>query len=138
MDKKTILEDRKLINENIEDNLNKKEIIIDKKISSYIEKIIENKFNKAIDEIIPLKKEKDNKMVYEYTINELYQNTMQYLIDVINDIADFISIDHKNDTNKEFRNKLFNIFLNENRKLYTGIILILLSLIIYFVDGVST
>ena len=138
MDKKTILEDRKLINENIGDNLNKEEIIIDKKISSYIEKIIENKFNKAIDEIIPLKKENNNKMVYEYTIHELYQNTMQYLIDVINDVADFISIDHKNDTNKEFRNKLFNIFLNENRKLYTGIILIILSLIIYFVDGVST
>ena len=138
MDKKTILEDRKLINENIEDNLNKEEIIIDKKISSYIEKTIENKFNKAINELIPLKKENNNKMVYEYTINELYQNTMQYLIDVINDIADFISIDHKNDTNKEFRNKLFNIFLNENRKLYTGIILIIISLIIYFVDGVST
>tara|TARA_B100001540_G_scaffold303926_1_gene313103 strand:- start:8165 stop:8581 length:417 start_codon:yes stop_codon:yes gene_type:complete len=138
MDKKTILEDRELINENIEDNLNTEEIIIDKKISSYIEKTIENKFNKAIDEIIPLKKENNNKMVYEYTIHELYQNTMQYLIDVINDVADFISIDHKNDTNKEFRNKLFNIFLNENRKLYTGIILIILSLIIYFVDGVST
>lgn len=138
MDKKTILEDRELINENIEDNLNTEEIIIDKKISSYIEKTIENKFNKAIDEIIPLKKENNNKMVYEYTIHELYQNTMQYLIDVINDVADFISIDHKNDSNKEFRNKLFNIFLNENRKLYTGIILIILSLIIYFVDGVST
>ncbi len=77
-------------------------------------------------------------MVYEYTIHELYQNTMQYLIDVINDVANFISIDHKNDSNKEFRNKLLNIFLNENRKLYTGIILIILSLIIYFVDGVST
>jgi uncharacterized protein (UPF0335 family) len=138
MDKKTILEDRELINENIEDNLNTEDIIIDKKISSYIEKTIENKFNKAIDEIIPLKKENNNKMVYEYTIHELYQNTMQYLIDVINDVADFISIDHKNDSNKEFRNKLFNIFLNENRKLYTGIILIILSLIIYFVDGVST
>ena len=138
MEKKTILEDIELINENIEDNLNTEEIIIDKKISSYIEHIIENKFNKAIDELIPLKKEKENKMVYEYTIHELYQNTMQYLIDVINDVANFISIDHKNDSNKEFRNKLLNIFLNENRKLYTGIILIILSLIIYFVDGVST
>tara|TARA_B000000437_G_scaffold219053_2_gene199700 strand:+ start:2209 stop:2625 length:417 start_codon:yes stop_codon:yes gene_type:complete len=138
MEKKTILEDIELINENIEDNLNTDEIIIDKKISSYIEQTIENKFNKAINELIPLKKEKENKMVYEYTIHELYQNTMQYLIDVINDVANFISIDHKNDSNKEFRNKLLNIFLNENRKLYTGIILIILSLIIYFVDGVST
>ena len=57
---------------------------------------------------------------------------------VINDISDFLSVNHNNISNDEYRIKLFNIFLSDNRKLYCGIVLIFLSLILYFVDGIST
>ena len=60
-----------------------------------------------------------------------------FKIDMINDLSEFFSINHKNKTNNEYRTELFNIFLSDKRKLYSGIILIILSLIIYFVDGVS-
>jgi len=108
-------------------------------INTYIETTVENKINSMMDTIIDKNdKKNENKMIYEYTIHELYINTLQYLIDIINDISDFLSINHKNETNEEYRKKLFNIFFQDDRILYTGIILIFLSLILYFIDGIST
>lgn len=107
-------------------------------INTYIEKTVENKINSMMDTIIQqTDTQKKERMIYEYTIHELYINTMQYMIDVINDISDFLNINHKNETNEEYRKKLFNIFLNEKRILYTGIILIFISFILYFIDGIS-
>jgi len=107
-------------------------------INTYIESTIENKINSMINVIKDNNENNKNKMIYQYTIHELYINTMQYMIDIINDISDFLSINHKNETNQEYREKLFNIFFKDDRILYTGIILIFLSLILYFIDGVST
>ena len=115
------------------DNINK----IDKDINKYIENIIENKFSTLVKELNIKNETNNNKMIYEYTLHELYQNTIQSIIDMINDLSEFFSINHKNKTNNEYRTELFNIFLSDKRKLYSGIILIILSLIIYFVDGVS-
>lgn len=115
------------------DNINK----TDKDINKYIENIIENKFSTLVKELNIKNETNNNKMIYEYTLHELYQNTIQSIIDMINDLSEFFSINHKNKTNNEYRTELFNIFLSDKRKLYSGIILITLSLIIYFVDGVS-
>ncbi len=115
------------------DNINK----TDKDINKYIENIIENKFSTLVKELNIKNETNNNKMIYEYTLHELYQNTIQSIIDMINDLSEFFSINHKNKTNNEYRTELFNIFLSDKRKLYSGIILIILSLIIYFVDGVS-
>lgn len=108
-------------------------------INTYIETTVENKINSMMDIILDNnKKENNNKMIHEYSLHELYINTMQYLIDVINDISDFLSINHKNETNQEYREKIFSIFFRNDRILYTGILLIFISLILYFIDGVST
>jgi len=111
--------------------------LTDNDINNIIEKKVENKVNSMLN-ILNTEKKNKNKMIHEYTIHELYKNTMQFLIDVINDMSDFLSINHINETNEEYRKKLFNIFLSNDRKLYFGIILIFLSLILYFIDGIST
>ena len=106
-----------------------------KDIDSYIEKTIENKFNILKDSI---KLENNtNKHINQLTINELYQNTIEYMIDVINDISSFLSMNPSVYTNQEYRKILFDIFFNKNRILYTGIVLIFLSFIIYFIDDIS-
>jgi len=108
-------------------------------INTYIETTVENKINSMMDIILDNNEKKNNnKMIHEYSLHELYINTMQYLIDVINDISDFLTINHKNETNQEYREKIFRIFFRNDRILYTGILLIFISLILYFIDGVST
>jgi hypothetical protein len=106
-------------------------------IEKYIEKQIEIKLNsllKTLPDTIP--KNQNIKPIYNLTIKELYKNTLQTLIDIINDIVDVYSKkDYINNNNYIFI--LYNIFTKDNRKIYVGIMLIILSFIIYFIDGAS-
>jgi len=106
-------------------------------IEKYIEKQIELKLNsllKTLPDTIP--KNQNIKPIYNLTIKELYKNTLQTLIDIINDIVDVYSKkDYINNNNYIFI--LYNIFTKDNRKIYVGIMLIILSFIIYFIDGAS-
>lgn len=106
-------------------------------VNRYIEEKIEDKFNKIEETENSTKKKVDEKKIHELSVHELYQNTMQYLINVIDDISDFLSVNHSNLSNHEYRNKIYEIFLNNDRILYTGIILIFISLVIYFIDNTS-
>jgi hypothetical protein len=106
-------------------------------IEKYIENQIELKLNsllKTLPDTIP--KNQNIKPIYNLTIKELYKNTLQTLIDIINDIVDVYSKkDYINNNNYIFI--LYNIFTKDNRKIYVGIIFIILSFIIYFIDGAS-
>lgn len=110
-------------------------------IEKYIEKQIEIKLNNLLEtlpEKIPKDLEKDLqiKPIYNLTIKELYKNTLQSLIDIITDIVDVYSKkDYVNNNNYIYI--LLNIFTKDNRKIYVGIMLVILSFIVYFVDGVS-
>lgn len=106
-----------------------------KDIDEYIEKTIENKFN-ILKDSIKLENKKDNTFA-SLTIFELYQNTLQYMIYVINDISFFLTLKTKDYTNQEYRKILFDIFFSNNRILYTGIVFIFISFIIYFIDNIS-
>lgn len=106
-----------------------------KDIDEYIEKTIENKFN-ILKDSIKLENTKDNTFA-SLTIFELYQNTLQYMINVINDISSFLSLNVKNYTNQEYRKLLFDIFFSNDRILYTGIVFIFISFIMYFIDNIS-
>jgi hypothetical protein len=106
-------------------------------IEKYIEKQIEIKLNSLL-ETLPDKIPKDlqNKPIYNLTIKELYKNTLQSLIDIITDIVDVYSKkDYVNNNNYMYI--LLNIFTKNDRKIYVGIMLVILSFIVYFVDGVS-
>lgn len=106
-------------------------------VNRYIEEKIEDKFNKIEETENSKKKNVDEKKIHELSVHELYQNTMQYLINVIDDFSDFLSVNHSNLSNHEYRNKIYEIFFNNDRILYTGIILVFISLVIYFIDNTS-
>ncbi len=72
--------------------------------------------------------------IFELSVKELYRRTLQSSIDIINELSETIS--EKNYiSNTTFRRKLFEIFTKPERRLYVGILLILLSFILYFIDS---
>ena len=109
----------------------------DMDIEKYIEKQIELKLNNLL-ETLPKSMPADMKIkpIYNLTINELYKNTLQTLIDIINDIIEVYSKKNYINTNN-YIYILLNIFTKDNRKIYVGILIIIMSFIIYFIDGVS-
>ena len=69
----------------------------------------------------------------EISLGDIYKNTIQTIIDIINDISILTS----NYNSKTYFNELYNIIFKKDRLFYIGIILILLSFVIYFIDGVT-
>lgn len=68
------------------------------------------------------------------TINQIYDNTIKTMIAIINDISDLIS-EKEIITTTEFRRRLVDIFFMKERRMYVGIVLILVSFILYFIDS---
>lgn len=68
------------------------------------------------------------------TINQIYDNTIKTIVSIINDISELIS-EKEVLTNTEFRRKLFQIFLLKERRMYVGILLVVFSFILYFIDS---
>ena len=66
----------------------------------------------------------------DLSVGKIYENTIQTIIDIINEIV-YIS------DNKNFYYQIINIVNKNDRLFYIGIILIILSFVIYFIDGVS-
>lgn len=107
-----------------------------KNIESYIENQIEKKINSLLESLPEkLPDEKLKKDAYNLTIYELYKNTLQTTIDIINDITILNNVNNI-DINI-YINRLIIILTTEDRKLYVGIILIILSFVLYFIDGAS-
>lgn len=103
-------------------------------INKYIEQNVETKINQLMD-ILPQNQKIDTpKMIYEYTISELYTGTIQTVIDVLNDLT-ALSADRKYISGQQYRTKLFDIFLKKERKVFIGIVMVILSFILYFIDG---
>ena len=103
-------------------------------IEKYIEENVEKKVNQLFDVLPQDVSVKIPKMIYDYTILELYSGTIQTIIDIINDTTELYSEKSYID-NKMFRQRLLNIFLKDNRKIFVGISLVILSFILYFIDG---
>jgi hypothetical protein len=72
--------------------------------------------------------------ITKLNVGDIYKNTIQTIIDIINDII-FLT----NDTyyNNKLYNNILNIIFKKDRIFYVGIIFIILSFVIYFIDGVS-
>ena len=114
--------------------------VMSKENRTFIEKTIETKFDQILDKIPVLNKENindDNNISYDkLNIYDLYKNTMNTIIEIINEIIELID-QKKYISNDVFYMKLYKIFFNNKRLFYFGIILIILSLIIYFIDGAT-
>jgi len=98
-------------------------------INKYKEKKIEKKINSLL-ETLPDKDVKPNIPVYNFTVLELYKKTIQTIIDIINEITELYTND-KEITMK----KIYEIALIEDRKIFVGILLVFLSFIVFFIDG---
>lgn len=104
-----------------------------------IEKIVENKLNQFLKEVPNLKRDIKKEIEIEddffnFSIQKTYQNTIQTIIDIINDMI--MVIDNSDNYNTYYK-RFLNIFFNENRMFYIGIIIIVISFIIYFIDGAT-
>jgi len=100
-----------------------------------IEEEIEKKFNQLlakIPDIIKRDKNKDETDFFNFSIIDLYHNTLQTVIDIINDIIRIFDIGSDN-----YLKSILIILFNESRMFYIGIILIILSFVIYFIDGAT-
>jgi hypothetical protein len=72
--------------------------------------------------------------VINLSLKQVYKNTIQTAIDVINDISLIVS--RKDSlTNAQLRRSIFRTLTSESRKLYVGIWLIFFSFVIYFIDS---
>lgn len=75
--------------------------------------------------------------ITKLNVGEIYRNTIQTIIDIINDIT-FLANDNYYDNNyKTLYNNIFNIIFKNDRIFYVGIIFVILSFVIYFIDGLS-
>jgi hypothetical protein len=72
--------------------------------------------------------------VYDLSLKEVYRRTLQTAIDIINDISELIT-QKKYIGDTTFRRKMFEVFTKPERRLYVGIMLILLSFLLYFIDS---
>ena len=75
----------------------------------------------------------DNNDYVNISINDIYQNSIQIIIDIINDVT--ILLNNYN-PNTIFTDIYYIIFKSE-RMFYLGIIFIIISFVIYFIDGVN-
>lgn len=106
-------------------------------IDSYVENIIEKKINQIFDVMPQYNNVNAKKMIYDYNISELYNSTIETIIDIIDDITKLMA-DKNYISSKTYWERFQNIILKEDRKIYVGIILVILSFILYFIDGAST
>lgn len=72
----------------------------------------------------------------EMTLKQVYQNTLQTAIDLIEDTSATISNKPYMDAT-EFRDKLVRIYTEPKRRLYVGIWLIVLAFFVYFIDSAA-
>ena len=70
--------------------------------------------------------------ITELNISNIYKNTIQTIIDIINEVMIILENNDKN-----LYQNLLNVFYKKERQFYIGIIFIVLSFVIYFIDGVS-
>lgn len=99
------------------------------------EKVLEpiNRFLEKYPSIIP-KDKNPATPVFELSVKEIYRRTLQTIIDIINDISELIS--QRNYMSEiSLRRKAFIVFTKPERRLYIGILLIVLSFMLYFIDS---
>ncbi len=121
--------------ENTKDT-NKEDDIIDNK--KFIEGEIENKFNQLLTNLPNIIKsdfKKDETDFFNFSIVDIYHNTLQTIIDIINDIIRIL--DNSDGDINNYLKAILMVFFNESRMFYVGIILIILSFVIYFIDGAT-
>ena len=93
------------------------------KINQQYNSLYFNSFNDTLN----LEKQNTKKIIYNLSISEITSNLSKVLFEILNEL----SLIHKNN-NVNFRNYI-EVFIKDDRMIYTGILFILLALAIFFI-----
>ena len=107
--------------------------------NKFIEAEIENKFNQLLTKIPDIiktnKLEEEDTDFFNFSVIDIYHNTLQTIIDIINDVVRIL--DNSKLENGTYIKSIIAIFFDDSRMFYVGIIFIILSFVIYFIDGAT-
>ena len=81
----------------------------------------------SYNDTLKLEKEKAKTIIYNLSIKDIAQNLSKVLFDIINELT---VLHNSGDVNIR---DYINVFIKEDRLIYTGILFILLALIIFFI-----
>ena len=99
--------------------------------SDYEKEMINRQYNKlyfnSLNTSNQMEKEKNQKIIYNLSLSQIFQNMSNIIIKVLNEYS--ILIKNK-DTNY---NKYVEVLIKEDRMIYVGIIFIILALMIFFI-----
>lgn len=105
-------------------------------VDKYIEKRIELKLNDLLQTLPDKPLPTNIPRISDMTISEIYKNTLQTAIDILNDISE-LYINKNYVDNSNYSALFMHVFLKDNRTIYVGIMLCIMSFILYFIDGAS-
>jgi hypothetical protein len=94
-----------------------------------------NDFLKKYPTVIPADKNSQSTVV-QLSMKEIFRRTINITIDILNDVSETLS-NRSYLSNTEFRRDLFKAFTREDRRLYVGILLVVFSFILYFIDSTA-
>ena len=70
------------------------------------------------------------------TLEQVYNNTIKTSVAILNDISQIIS-EKDVITGTELRRRLVQSFLMKDRRMYVGILLVLIAFVLYFIDSAA-
>jgi len=95
---------------------------------------ISEQYNKLYNKIYEVNKQNveshENKKIYNLSIYQLLQNSIQVYIDILHDLSIFFSDDNK----EKSINKLGYIFIKNDNLLYVGILILFISFLLWLID----
>jgi hypothetical protein len=74
--------------------------------------------------------------ITQLSIKEIYRRTLQTIIDIIQDISNLTS-QRNYMSQATYRRSLFETLTQPDRRMYVGVVLIILSFILYFIDSAA-
>ena len=107
----------------------KDNFLIDK--SDYEKEMINRQYNKlyfnSLNRTNELEKEKDQKIIYNLSLSQIFQNMSNIIVKILNEYSILIKNKDKN------YKKYVEVLIKDDRMIYVGIIFIILALMIFFI-----
>lgn len=97
------------------------------------EKVV-NTINTFLQEYPKTLKQAPDEPWVNLPVKIIFKKTLETMVDIINDISTLLSQSSQYSAT-EFRRHLVDVFFRADRRLYVGIWLIFISIILYFIDS---
>jgi hypothetical protein len=94
-----------------------------------------NEFLKLYPSVVPADSD-PARPVTEVSLRELTHRSLKVMVDIINDVSELLGMRETLGAT-DFRRRMFRVFTAPERRLYVGVWIILLSLVLYFIDAAA-